>query len=668
MKNSKENSRSIKNRMVLVLLPITILSFVMVCLFTLMQTNKEMKSMLQTEISLTAQVVDGKIRSDISETIGIMDNVKKSVENGDASTSAIQKYLYTVADAYPETIPAGIYCGLEDGTYIDKMWTPDDPEWIMKERPWYVEGLEADEVTFGETYMDGMTGSYIVSIYANIKGKDDSVIGVISADIPIDNIAKVMEDQTILENGYVYAVDLYSGMIFGNRVDTDLNGQFISEVDNDLLAKISEDISAGNMEKVSSFGNVYYNLKKVNNTNFVTISIVPKADVTAILKRIGLKAAMMSLIGMLLLISAIYSLLTVMFKPVKKVSAHIDKMHGLDLTERSNINRKDEFGTISTQLDSLTEVLNETMHSFKSSAEVLHDKATDNMSCAESINSASSSQKNAMIQLTSTMNELSNAIENIAEGATKLASNVNEVTEGISEVNSRIRETAEYSAKGMEDVITMKDNIRSVTESSKELQTAITDMKKGLDGINEMVDVIQGIASQTNLLSLNASIEAARAGEAGKGFAVVAEEIRQLSESSKTSVSKIVETTDRLDLLVKTVIEKAQNNIEIITDSEKKTDSVSSAFHVIRDNVTNIQSASEHINSSMKEVDSVASDMAATTQEQTASTEMVLNTCHSIAEMADEVSQNAETLSNAGQELKMLSDDVKEQVNKFKTN
>lgn len=664
---TKETGKSIKNKIVLVLLPITILSFVLVCIFTLMQTSKEMKNMLQTEITLTAQVIDGKIRSDISETIGIMDNVKKSIENGDTSTSGIKKYMYTVADAYPDTIPTGIYCGLEDDTYIDKMWTPDDPEWIMKERPWYVEGLKADQVTFGETYMDGMTGSYIVSIYANLKGKDGSTIGVISADVPIDNIAKIMEEQKILDNGYVYAIDLYSGMIFGNSLDTDLNGQFVSELEDELHKKIASDIETNNFNAIVTYKNIYYNLQKVSGTNFVTVSVVPKDDVTTILKRIGIKSAIMSLIGMLVLIAAIYTLLTIMLKPLKKVSSQIDKMSGLDLTGENEVKRNDEFGRISSQLNELSDVLNNTIQSFKASSEDLHEKASDNESCALNIHSAADSQKNAMNQLTTIMNELSNAIENIAEGATKLAGNVNEVTSGIEEVNDRIRETAECSSTGIEEVRKMKENISSVTTSSKELQEAILAMRTGLDGINDMVIVIRGIASQTNLLSLNASIEAARAGEAGKGFAVVADEIRQLSDSSKSSVEQIVETTDKLNELVRTVIEKAQQNIDIIADSEKNTESVSNAFGTIQQNVKNIQGASEHINNSMKSVDAVASDMAATTQEQTASTEMVLNTCHSISDMADNVSRNARELSVTGKNLKIISDELKEKANQFTT-
>ncbi len=178
---------SIKNKIILILIPIVIVTYSLVCTMTVVQMNRELKNNLSTEIDLTSQIVEGKISTIVEKTVGIMGNVKKSIENGKADAASVQEYLYRVADAYPESIPTGIYCGLEEGVYIDKLWTPDDPSWVMKERPWYVEGLEADEVTFGETYLDGMTGSYIASVYTNLKNSAGKVFGVISADIPIDN-------------------------------------------------------------------------------------------------------------------------------------------------------------------------------------------------------------------------------------------------------------------------------------------------------------------------------------------------------------------------------------------------------------------------------------------------------------------------------------------------
>lgn len=104
---------SVKNKIIFALLPIVVIVCIFVCVLTVKQMNRELKDNLNTEISLTGQVVEGEIS----------------------------------ADAYPEIIPDGIYCGLTNGTYIDKAWVPDDPDWIMKERPWYIEGIKADEVT-----------------------------------------------------------------------------------------------------------------------------------------------------------------------------------------------------------------------------------------------------------------------------------------------------------------------------------------------------------------------------------------------------------------------------------------------------------------------------------------------------------------------------------------
>ncbi len=217
----KKRFISIKNKIILALLPIIIVTYGIVCIFTVMRMNTEITANLNNEIELTSQLIEEEISTSVSWTIGVMDNVKKSIENGTLEEDSIKDYLYTVADAYPDKIPTGIYCGLESGTYIDKTWTPDDPEWIMKERPWYVEGINADDVTFGETYLDGMTGSYIASVYTNIKDKKGNAIGVISADIPINDIASLTMNRVLFETGYVYIIDQYSGLIFGNGVDQD---------------------------------------------------------------------------------------------------------------------------------------------------------------------------------------------------------------------------------------------------------------------------------------------------------------------------------------------------------------------------------------------------------------------------------------------------------------
>lgn len=656
---------SVKSKIAIALIPITIVVYVLVCLLTLQQTGKELKKTLNTEIELTTKVVDGKIQSSIGRTIGIMDNVKTSIENGDTDTKSIQEYLYTVADAYPETIPTGIYCGLEDGTYIDKMWTPDDPEWIMKERPWYIEGLAADQVTFGEAYMDEMTGSYIVSIYANLKDKSGKTIGVISADIPIDDIATILEEQSILDTGYIYAIDTYSGMIFGNCSNPELNGCFISDNTDELSKIISKDIESGSLESVKKYGDIYYNLQKIKGTNFITVAIVPVSNINSILTRIGLKAFGTSIIGMVFQIVLISLLLGFLLKPLKSISNSINQMHNLDLTSKAEIKANDEFGRISMQLNDLSSNLRNVMSAFQNSTENLLLSADGNMSSANSISEASDKQKIAMEQLTEIMGELSKAIEIIADGSTKLAANVSDVSDEIGIAEDKVKSASSCAIMGATEIEKMQNNIFSVSEVSEELCNSINDMKDGLKGINEMVTMIKDIADQTNLLSLNASIEAARAGEAGRGFAVVASEIRTLSDSCQKSVISIVDTTEKLDNLVDIVSKNAQKNITIIAESKENSTNVNKAFESIRNEINEINHVTEKIGASVKEVDAVASDMAAITQEQTASTEVVLNTCHEVAEISNSVFQKSEDLVSSGSSLKNLANDLTKQIEKF---
>ena len=202
----KHVRKKLRNKIVFAMVPFIILSYFMVFMFTYGEAESVVEENMIKQIQISEESINNEMHAELNEIIGLMTNIQTSVEKSCSNTKEIEKYILSVADAYLDVIPNGIYCGLEDGTYIDKLWTPGD-DWVMKERPWYTEGLKADEVTFGEMYVDADTGEYIISIYANIKNTSGEVIGVVSADMPLNSLKKTLEKQQICQSGYSFAVD-----------------------------------------------------------------------------------------------------------------------------------------------------------------------------------------------------------------------------------------------------------------------------------------------------------------------------------------------------------------------------------------------------------------------------------------------------------------------------
>ena len=167
---------TLRQKMVFIMLPVIIIFNLITFIITVTQTRKIMRDNADEHIREVATSVGHQISADVMMTKGLLQNVKNSVEKSCANEEEIHDYIYSVADIYTDIIPAGIYCGLESGTYIDKMWTPDDPSWVMKERPWYVDGLKADNVEFGEMYLDANTNQYIISAFSNIKDSSGNAL------------------------------------------------------------------------------------------------------------------------------------------------------------------------------------------------------------------------------------------------------------------------------------------------------------------------------------------------------------------------------------------------------------------------------------------------------------------------------------------------------------
>ncbi|MDR1655397.1 MAG: methyl-accepting chemotaxis protein, partial [Treponema sp.] len=375
---------------------------------------------------------------------------------------------------------------------------------------------------------------------------------------------------------------------------------------NDLpgsLQQACKDIATGSSLSYQGEGGERYYMTSsaVADTGYRVVLALPEAVLYRTIIHIQ-KITVIVLAVTIIIVCAVAFLLSVQItNPIIRIAAVLQDVSNGDLTEVVNVTSKDEIGDLARYFNTTLEKVKSMVVAIKNQTVVLFDisnELTSNMAeTAAAVNEITAniqSIKGRVINQSSSVTETNAAMEQMTVNIDKLSGHVDLQSGSVAQSSSSIEEMLANIQSVTQTLVKNAGNVKELIEASEVGRTGLQDVVADIqeiaresEGLLEINAVMENIASQTNLLSMNAAIEAAHAGEAGKGFAVVADEIRKLAENSGEQ-SKTIST----------VLKKIKDSIDKITRS---TDNVLNKFEAIDGGVKTVSEQEENIRNAMEE-------------------------------------------------------------------
>jgi len=525
-----------------------------------------------------------------------------------------------------------------------------------------------------------------------INKRLNETVGVVGCRFNIELIQPLVE-KTIKDFDEVSSMAIYtnSGFILANYLP-ELIGMQLVDVETQYgkyLAKVTDAVKNAKEYEVSNYD------PEMKTTMVMAIAPVPlAASPTTWAVMVGSTKAyimqdvnsmrnfviILASIGIAVSAAAIYYFLGKTTEPIVRVSEtlrDISEGEG-DLTRSIVVHSEDEVGDLATYFNKTLEKIKGLVLVIKKQAGVLKDignglasSMTETAAAINEITASIQNIKTRAINQSASVTETNATMEQVLANIGKLNTHVNNQSHNVSQASSAIEEMVANISSVTNTLIKNSANVNSLKEASvvgrnglQEVATDIQEIAHESEGLLEINAVMESIASQTNLLSMNAAIEAAHAGAAGKGFAVVAEEIRKLAESSGEQSKTIGD-----------VLKRIKGSMDNIT---KSTENVLNKFGAIDSGVKTVSDQEEHIRNAMEEqregskqvlqsvsgLNDITAQVRGSSEEMRTGSQEVMRECQNLEKATQEITGGMNEMASGAEQINIAVHNVNDMTQK----